>query len=79
MTDTALYYALSTIAQCAAALAALVGFLGLWRMDRLRDEERQVEDEVIGEILELFHMNPNAIPYHGRAYFLQKARSSSRS
>ena len=51
MTDTALYYALSTIAQCAAALAALVGFLGLWRMDRLRDEERQVEDEVIGAIL----------------------------
>jgi hypothetical protein len=42
MSDTALYYALSTIAQCAAALAALIGFLGLWRLDRLRDEDNQV-------------------------------------
>jgi len=33
MTDTALYYALSTIAQVAAALAALIGFLGLWKLD----------------------------------------------
>jgi hypothetical protein len=37
-----LNYALSTIAQCAAALAALIGFLGLWRLDRLRDEAEQV-------------------------------------
>jgi hypothetical protein len=29
MDATTLYYALSTIAQCAAALAALIGFLGL--------------------------------------------------
>ena len=36
MDPTALYYALNTIAQCAAALAALIGFLGLWRLDRLR-------------------------------------------
>lgn len=28
MDPTALYYALSTIAQCAAALAAFIGFLG---------------------------------------------------
>jgi hypothetical protein len=41
MTDTALYYALSTIAQCAAALAALIGFLGMRRLDRLRDEVHQ--------------------------------------
>jgi hypothetical protein len=40
---TALYYALSTIAQCAAALAALIGFLGLWRLDRLREEAHQIE------------------------------------
>ena len=38
---TALYYALSTIAQCAAALAALIGFLGMWRLDRLREEGHQ--------------------------------------
>ena len=38
MTDTGLYYALSTIGQCAAALAALIGFLGMWRLDRLKDE-----------------------------------------
>jgi hypothetical protein len=31
------YYALSTIAQCAAALAALIGFFGLWRLERLQD------------------------------------------
>jgi hypothetical protein len=41
MSDTALYYALSTIAQCAAALAALIGFLVLWRLDRLREEQMQ--------------------------------------
>jgi len=38
---TALYYALSTIAQCVAALAALMGFLGLCRLDRLRLEREQ--------------------------------------
>jgi hypothetical protein len=43
MDPTALYYALSTIAQCAAALAALIGFLGMWRLDRLRDEEKQLD------------------------------------
>ena len=38
MKEQAIFYALSTIAQCAAALAALIGFLGLWRMDRLKQE-----------------------------------------
>jgi hypothetical protein len=46
MDSTALYYALSTIAQCAAALAALIGFLGLWRLDRLREEARQIEPQL---------------------------------
>jgi len=40
MTDTALYYALRTIGQYAAALAALIGFLRMWRLDRLKDEEK---------------------------------------
>ncbi|HEX2275537.1 MAG TPA: hypothetical protein VHN13_00220 [Candidatus Tectomicrobia bacterium] len=39
MDATWLYYALSTIAQCAAALAALIGFLGLWKLDGLRREQ----------------------------------------
>jgi hypothetical protein len=38
MDPTHLLYALSTIAQCAAALAALIGFLGLWQLDRLREQ-----------------------------------------
>jgi hypothetical protein len=40
------YYAFSTIAQCAAALAALIGFFGLWRQDRLR-ERMSVADHAI--------------------------------
>jgi hypothetical protein len=42
------YYALSTIAQCAAALAALIGFLALWRLDRLQDEDTHLENELKG-------------------------------
>jgi hypothetical protein len=41
MDPTTLYYALNTIAQRAAALAALIGFLDLWRLDRLHDEWEQ--------------------------------------
>jgi hypothetical protein len=48
MDPTALYYALSTIAQCAAALAALIGFLGLWRLDRLKQEREQDERDFRG-------------------------------
>jgi hypothetical protein len=40
---TTLYYVFSTIAQCAAALAALIGFLGLWRLDRLREARAQAQ------------------------------------
>jgi hypothetical protein len=46
MSENALLYALSTIAQCAAALAALIGFFGLWRQDRLR-ERMNIADRVI--------------------------------
>jgi Flp pilus assembly protein TadB len=46
MAPTALYYALSTIAQCAAALAALIGFLGLWRQDRLRERLNAVDQDI---------------------------------
>jgi hypothetical protein len=39
-----LYYGLSTIAQSAAALAALLGAFGLWKLDRLQEHDRQEED-----------------------------------
>jgi hypothetical protein len=46
MAVDALYSALNTIAQCAAALAALIGFFGLWTVERLRQEEDRVEREL---------------------------------
>lgn len=39
----ALHHTFSTIAQCATALAALIGFLGLWRLDRLREQIERLE------------------------------------
>jgi hypothetical protein len=41
-----LLYARSTIAQCAAALAALIGCLGIWRLDRMRGRHDQVEQNL---------------------------------
>jgi hypothetical protein len=58
MDPTALYYAFSTIAQCAAALAALIGFFGLWTVERLRQEEDQAERE----LREFFHDDPTPHP-----------------
>jgi hypothetical protein len=52
-----LYYAFSTIAQCAAALVALIGFLGLWRMDRLREERDQTERDLRGLLLRVKWLN----------------------
>jgi hypothetical protein len=48
--ENILYYALSTIAQSAAALVAILGAWGLWRLDQLQerdrhDEERQQQTE----------------------------------
>lgn len=74
MNPTARYYAFSTIAQCAAALAALIGFPGIWRLDRLRDEGRWAEDEVIAAVLRTCNRGVDNIPFYGRAFFLQKAR-----
>jgi hypothetical protein len=48
MDPNALYAALNTVAQCAAALAALIGFLGLWRLDRLRAEQEEAERDLRG-------------------------------
>jgi hypothetical protein len=46
MNATWLYYALRTIAQCAAALAALIGVFGLWRQDRLRERWDAVDQDI---------------------------------
>jgi ABC-type cobalamin transport system permease subunit len=43
---TALITALGTLAQVSAALAALIGFLGLWRSDWLRREEDQLDRDL---------------------------------
>jgi hypothetical protein len=56
--ENILYYALSTIAQCAAALAAILGAFGLWRLDRLRELDRQEEDredQIKLELLRVHH------------------------
>ncbi len=45
---TPYYYALSTIAQCAAALAALIGFLSLWWWDRLRERVERADRLLLG-------------------------------
>ena len=38
--------AFSTLAEVAASLAALIGFFGLWRLDRLRQERRDLERDL---------------------------------
>src|SRR5215472_2152761 len=45
MTDT-LPTALSTLAQIAATLAALIGFLGLWKLDRVRRDQDEAERDL---------------------------------
>lgn len=71
MTENALYYALSTIAQVAAALAALVGFLGLWRLDRLRDERSQTEQRIAELLLRLA---PETYQRYGGSFLVEQAR-----
>jgi hypothetical protein len=67
MTDTALYYALSTLAQCAAALAALIGFLSLWRLDYLHEEkeplDRVIRQNAAGFISQRAQEQGNPLPY----------------
>jgi hypothetical protein len=58
MDRNALYYALSTIAMVAAALAALIGFLGMWRLDRLRDEMNRIEPDLLQLISQTSHLTP---------------------
>jgi hypothetical protein len=74
MDPNALYAALNTVAQCAAALAALIGFLGLWRLDRLRAGWEQA--------LQLMYRRPynslgadRAIARLGEEFFVQNAET----
>jgi hypothetical protein len=75
MTDQALSSALNTIAPVAAALAALIGFLGIWRLDRLREVKDRFEDEVRALVMQIDGGDkPAEAPsYYGREYFLERA------
>lgn len=48
MDNQAVLYALSTLAQTCAALAAFVGAVGIFRLQVLRDRSRALENEVRG-------------------------------
>jgi hypothetical protein len=74
MDATALYYALSTIAQCAAALAALIGFLGMWRLDRLREERNEVKQRVVDLAQEIMPHYDSANPLYNSSWWLQHAQ-----
>lgn len=51
MTEAAIFYALSTIAQTCAALAALVGALAVYQINSLRDRHGFVEREIRALVL----------------------------
>jgi hypothetical protein len=77
MDPNALYVALNTVAQCAAALAALIGFLGLRRLDRLRAEREQA--------LQLIYRRPfsslgadQEIARLGEEFFVENAEAYGR-
>jgi hypothetical protein len=77
MDPNALYAALNTVAQCAAALAALIGFLGLRRLDRLRAEREQA--------LQLIYRRPfsslgadQEIARLGEEFFVENAEAYGR-
>src|SRR5690242_1572015 len=60
MTQTDILYALSTFAQTCAALAALVGAVGLFRLQVLRDRYRSA-DRDLRAFAELVAGRPNAV------------------
>jgi hypothetical protein len=74
MDPTALYYTLSTIAQCAAALAALIGFLGMWRLDRLREERNEVMQRVVDLAKETMPDYDPTNPIYNPSWWLQHAQ-----
>jgi hypothetical protein len=79
MRESALLYALSSIAQCAAVLAALIGFLGLWRLDRLREEREQAIQMIYRQLNFSGRITGlslgQEIALLGDEYFVQKAEA----
>ncbi len=74
MTENGLYYALSTIAQVAGTLAALIGFLGIWRLDRLQDEGSQIEQEIAELLLHFPNLSGTSWQNMGRTLLVEQAR-----
>jgi hypothetical protein len=60
--DQAILYALSTLAQTAAALAAFVGAVGLFRLQILRDPQRAAEFEFLARVREVTGHETHNIP-----------------
>jgi hypothetical protein len=50
MTETVILYALSTLAQTCAALAAFVGAVGLYRLQALRDRRRDLLRDILDNL-----------------------------
>jgi hypothetical protein len=61
--ESAVLYALSTIAQTCAALAAFVGAVGIFRLQRLHDERGRLESSVRASMFEIHGHNPAILAY----------------
>src|SRR2546427_12302666 len=67
---TTVLYMLSTLAQTCAALAALIGAVGLYRLQQLHGEQEEIFDD--------FHANIGR-PAEGRVRLLQLAREKAQT
>ncbi len=76
MTETVLLYALSTLAQTCAALAAFVGAVGLFRLQILRDQRKDVERglRVMTDRLGTVGHDVTLVPMHEILEGIDKAR-----
>lgn len=62
---------LNTIAQCAAALAALIGFFGLWRLERVHEQIMVTDRSIKAREKELTELNS---PSLGSPFFRTDSR-----
>jgi hypothetical protein len=74
MDSNALSTALNTIAQCAAALAALIGFFGMWRLDRHREEARRLEQAIVEVTILSTQDSPTRGQLLGHGHYLTLGR-----
>ena len=72
MSDQAVLYALSTLAQTCAALAAFVGAVGLFRLQILRDQQHDAEFEYRARVRAATGHETHAVPI-GRVFELERA------